>query len=293
MPNFADHDTYRILASRTLMHVRDWHGDGPPVLFLHGFTANSLLALRLGRLLSPQRRLIAPDLRGRGKSDIPFGEYGVEIHLKEISALINRLRLDKVVLAGHSFGAMLAVFLAARMPEHVESLILFDGGVLPDPLAAQALDAYYSTLNYHYASEEDYIGRFRQSPLYQPWTPELEYLVRSNLYAQPDGTFTRSVPRYVVETERTPANLAIWETLPNQYPSIACPVLVVRAGMGVISTDDPVISDAVLEKLKQALPQAKAVTIPEAAHTSLLTIPSPNRDQAILEFLKVHVNTKK
>mgnify|MGYP001277126051 CR=1 FL=1 len=106
------HDTYRVLASRTLIHVRDWAGASPPVLFLHSITANSLLALTLGEILSPHRRLIAPDLRGRGKSDAPFGEYGAGIHIREMITVMDSLRIERLVIAGHSFGAMLAVLLA-------------------------------------------------------------------------------------------------------------------------------------------------------------------------------------
>ena len=65
-----DYSSYRVLAGRIQMRVLDWPGDGPPVLFLHGFSANALASLRLGKLLVNRRRVLAPDLRGRGQSDI-------------------------------------------------------------------------------------------------------------------------------------------------------------------------------------------------------------------------------
>src|SRR3954453_2734041 len=97
-----DYNSYRVLAGRIRMHVMDWPGQGTPVLFLHGFTANGLAALPLGNLLMNRHRLIAPDLRGRGLSDMPFGEYGVQTHLKDVLCCLDRLEVDRVVVSGHS-----------------------------------------------------------------------------------------------------------------------------------------------------------------------------------------------
>src|SRR5438045_2004073 len=85
----TDYSSYRVLAGRIRMNVLDWPGEGPPVLFLHGFSANGLASLRLGKLLVNRRRLLAPDLRGRGHSDMPFGEYGIPVHVKDVMACLD------------------------------------------------------------------------------------------------------------------------------------------------------------------------------------------------------------
>ncbi len=282
----ADYDSYRVLAGRIRMHVMDWQGDDPPVVFLHSFTANGLAALPLGNLLVEQRRLIAPDLRGRGFSDMPFGEYGIQVHINDVLTCMDRLGVERFVAAGHSFGATVSVFLAAQFPERVCGLMLFDGGAIPNTTAIEYLDAYYDSLQYHYASADDYIDRYRRAPLYQPWTPELEMLVRSNLFQQPDGTFFRRVPRFVVDADRRVEQLETWNQLPSLYKQINCPVLILRAGMGVVSAEDQVLSDEVIATMLEGMPMAGVVTIAEAGHTSLLTIPSAERDTAILAFLK-------
>src|SRR6058998_483365 len=110
----AEYASYRLLTGRIRMHVMDWMGDEPPVLFLHGFTANGLAALRVGDLLCGYRRVIAPDLRGRGKSDMPGSDYGINTHLADLTALVDRLGIGQFVLAGHSFGATISVHLAAQ-----------------------------------------------------------------------------------------------------------------------------------------------------------------------------------
>jgi pimeloyl-ACP methyl ester carboxylesterase len=281
----AEYANYRQQAGRIRMRVLDWSGDGPPVLFLHGFTANGLAALRIGDLLYGHRRLIAPDLRGRGKSDMPVGEYGINTHLADVMGLLDRLGIDQFVAAGHSFGATLSVFLAAQCLDRVRGLMLFDGGAVPSPLAVQLLDHYYSTLQYSYPDAETYVNRFKESALYQPWTDELEILIRSNLYAQPDGSFMRNVPRYVVNADRRAGQMDAWAQLPDCYRQIECPVLIVRAGLGIMGKADQILNDEVIGTMLEGLPQAQIVTVEAAGHTSLLSIPSERRDRAILEFL--------
>jgi pimeloyl-ACP methyl ester carboxylesterase len=283
----ADFSTYRVLAKRTLIHLRDWAGGAPPVVFLHSFSGNGLLALRLGNLIAPQRRLLAPDLRGRGKSDAPFGDYSLKMHLTEVMAVLDRLKIEKFVIAGHSFGAMLSVFLAASQPERVQGLILFDGGASPEPAALQLLENYYDHLRYHYATIEEYTRRFEESPLYQPYTTELDQLIRSNLSQQPDGTYTRTIARYVVETERNSENWSVWQSLPQQYGKVRCPALIVRAGRGVFTEQDVVLSEATATHMAAQLGNARVVTVAEAGHTTLMTMPSTTRDEAISQFLQL------
>ncbi len=281
----ADYDSYRVLAGRVRMYVRDWPGDNPPVLFLHGFSNNGLAALNLGKLLAYRRRVIAPDLRGRGDTDMPFGDYGIPTHLRDVTALLDRLDVGQFVASGHSMGAVISVFLAAQFPDRVTGLILLDGGAVPAPFAMQMFDAYYDNLQYHYASVDTYVERFKQSPQYQPWTDELDKLVRSNLIQQPDGTYTRRVSRYVINAERRPDYIDLWNQLPDLYPRITCPILIVRAGMGIVGKDDQVLSDSVVATMLEGMPTARVVTIQQAGHTSLLTIPSEERDAALLQFL--------
>jgi pimeloyl-ACP methyl ester carboxylesterase len=283
----TDHNTYRVMAHRIRMFVRDWPGDSPPILFLHHFTGNSIQALRLARLLNGRRRLIAPDLRGRGKTDMPFGEYGIQAHLREIVGCLDRLKIGRCVVAGHSFGANLAVFLAAQHPQRVSGLILYDGGAFPSQAARQLLNFYYDNLQYKYPSLEDYIERYRSQPIYQPWTEELELLVRSNLHRQPDGTYIRNIARFVIDSDRRNEHIESWRRLEDMHPQIACPVLVLRAGLGITGPNDQVLDDATLEVMQNGMPHAEIVTIPQAGHTTIVTMPSPERDAAIERFLGV------
>ena len=198
---------------------------------------------------------------------------------------MDRLGVERFVASGHSMGATICVFLAAQFPERVAGLILFDGGAIPGELAIQMLNAYYDSIQYHYPSVEAYVERFRNTPTYQPWTEELEALVRSNLYQQPDGTYIRQVPRYVIDADRRAENVQTWQQLPELYRRIDCPALILRAGMGLIGPEDRVLPDETVANMLDAMRSAKLVTIEQAGHTGLITTPSQERDAAILDFL--------
>jgi len=281
----ADFSSKRILTDKLRMHVLEWAGAEPPIVFLHHFTGNSLSALTLGELLAGKRRLIAPDLRGRGQSDMPAGDYGIALHVKDVMTCLDRMGVDQFVAAGHSFGATISLFMAAQYPQRVSGLILFDGGAMPSEEAIQFFEGYYDTLQYRYESDAAYVARYRNAPLYQPWTDALERLVRSNLYQQPDGTFIRRVPRYVLDADRRSEQLETWKGLPELYPQVACPVLVLRAEMGIMGVEDQLLPDPVIATMQAGMPTSTVVTIMGAGHTSLLTIPSRERDEAILNFL--------
>ncbi len=88
--------------------VRDWPGKGPGLVCVHGLTANHTSWESLADALSPDHRMIAYDLRGRGGSDKPSKGYSLEIHAKDLGALLDHFDLPSAVIMGHSLGAALA-----------------------------------------------------------------------------------------------------------------------------------------------------------------------------------------
>ena len=105
-------------------------GSEPPLLLVHGFTDTS----RSFSLLAPHLsgpRLIMPDLRGHGGSQAGEG-YGTADFADDIAGLIQRLRLDRPIVVGHSLGGMVSMMLAARHPELVGGLVIVASTLKPD-----------------------------------------------------------------------------------------------------------------------------------------------------------------
>jgi len=109
------------------MNVAVWEGDGPPILALHGLTSTHHTWGRLAADL-PRRNIIAPDLRGRGRSMAMGGPYGLPNHARDVTGLIDEMNLSGIVLVGHSMGAFIAPMVARRARERVTRCVLLDGG---------------------------------------------------------------------------------------------------------------------------------------------------------------------
>ena len=108
-----------------------------PVLALHGWLDNAASFELLAPLLS-DCRVVAPDLAGHGRSGHrpPSGSYNIWDDLPDLLLLADSLGWQRFHLLGHSRGAIVALLLAAAMPERVLSLCLLDA-TLPEPMKEQ------------------------------------------------------------------------------------------------------------------------------------------------------------
>jgi pimeloyl-ACP methyl ester carboxylesterase len=92
------------------LHVREWgKADGPPILFIHGWSQNHLCwARQYESALAGEFRLVACDLRGHGMSEAPLepGHYtDGKLWAEDVAAIIEELGLGRPVLVGWSYGA--------------------------------------------------------------------------------------------------------------------------------------------------------------------------------------------
>ncbi len=102
--------------------------DGRPVIALHGWLDNAASFARLAPRLSGLR-IVALDLAGHGHSDHrPAGAaYAIWDHVHDVLQVAEQFGWSRFALLGHSMGAIVAVLLAAALPERVERLALIDG----------------------------------------------------------------------------------------------------------------------------------------------------------------------
>jgi lipase len=156
------------------LHVHEYGPvDGMPLLAIHGITSSSRVWEPLARAL-PDRRILAPDLRGRGRSrDLP-PSTGLRHHADDLAALLDERALGPVPVVGHSMGAFVAVALAAARPDLVASLLLVDGGypltrppgVSDDDLAGTVLGPIAERLAREFPSREAYRDFWRRHPAF-------------------------------------------------------------------------------------------------------------------------------
>lgn len=112
--------------------VYAYSDDAPPgaptVVMLHGFTGSKENWYPLARELRGRYRLLVPDLPGWGESErLPSTDYGFVAQAGRVGAFVRALAPEgPVVLLGHSMGGGIAALVAAREPDAVARLGLFD-----------------------------------------------------------------------------------------------------------------------------------------------------------------------
>ena len=103
----------------------DVRGDGPALLLIHGYPLDRSIWAHQVATLSGWRR-IAPDLRGLGLSDAPAGEYSMAKYADDMAGLLDRLKIERAVIAGMSMGGYIAFEMMRRHRHRVAGLILAD-----------------------------------------------------------------------------------------------------------------------------------------------------------------------
>ncbi len=142
----------RFLATRVgRMHVLDSTGSGalPPIVILHGLSANAICYAGLVKRFSPHcRRVIAPDMPSHGFSDTPPGGLSTKAMETAMCEVLDRVlgeTNEPAILVGNSMGGLAAVRYANHRPERVAGLALVSPGGAPMP--APAFAAFLRTFN--------------------------------------------------------------------------------------------------------------------------------------------------
>jgi pimeloyl-ACP methyl ester carboxylesterase len=117
------------------LHVREWGKvDGPPILFIHGWSQNHLCwDKQYESTLRDEFRLVAFDLRGHGMSQAPPGpgHYTDDrLWADDLAAIIDRLGLERAVLVGWSYGAfVICDYIRAYGQDRVAAINFVEGAV--------------------------------------------------------------------------------------------------------------------------------------------------------------------
>lgn len=169
------------------LHYLEYKGDGPTIILMHGLTANAhafdgLIAAGL----SPSFNVISIDLRGRGQSDKPDTGYTMMDHAKDIIGLLDKLKMDKVIMGGHSFGALLSLYLATHFPERVQKLLILDAAAKMHENTREMLGPSLSRLGQTYLSQEYYIDKVKQAPYLDFWNEEIANYYKADIKINDD-----------------------------------------------------------------------------------------------------------
>lgn len=183
------------------LHYLDFEGTGPTLILTHGLSANAhafdgLIAAGL----APTFRVISVDLRGRGLSDKPITGYTMKEHAEDIIGLMDALGIEKSIIGGHSFGALLTFYLAFHYPNRIEKLILLDAAARLHPLTKDMLGASLSRIGQTFPSFESYLEKVKSGGYINYWEDTMESYYRADVVENEDGSVTqRSTPENIME----------------------------------------------------------------------------------------------
>ena len=252
---------------------------GTVVLALHGMTSSHMAYRTVARELGLNARpmcLLAPDLRGRGRSAHLPEPYGFAVHVADLLAVLDHVGADRAVLVGHSMGCDVAARFAVDHPERVAAVVLLDGGlpVLAENVASDDGEdeegdehGLLERLELTFATVEEYVAYWRSHPALQSaWNDDIETFVRGDFVEDDDGV------RCVVKMRAVlwdMANLSFDGLTRGAATRVRAPVRLMRAERGLFD-DDPVIPLSDLVEFLRRYPQITVELVPDVNHFTLV-----------------------
>jgi pimeloyl-ACP methyl ester carboxylesterase len=247
----------RASVNGTELHYRDSGASKDVVLLLHAFPLHSGMWSRQIAALEKRHRVVAPDYRGLGKSNVPPEASTMELLAQDVRALLQHLRIERAGVAGLSMGGYLAFELYRQAPG------LFRGLALCDTRAGADSEEGKATRE-----------KFAKTAIEKGTTWVADEMVPKLLRPQPDPEVVKEVRTLI--SQGTPAGVAAAQRgmarRPDSAPTlatIACPTLV------IVGEQDGLTPPAESEKMAAAVKGAKLVKVPKAGHLANIENPEP------------------
>lgn len=183
------------------LHYLDSESVGQTVILMHGLTANAhafdgLLKEGLGK----KYRIISVDLRGRGESDKPTEGYTMKDHAQDILGLMDVLGVEKCIVGGHSFGALLTFYMAFHHAERIEKMLLLDAAARLHPQTKEMLIPALSRIGQTYPSFDTYLEKVKSGAYMTYWEDTMLNYYQADVQTNEDGSVTqRSTPENMTE----------------------------------------------------------------------------------------------
>lgn len=254
---------------RGLAATAELAGDGPPVLFVHGFPLDRTMWRPVASALTGWRR-VAPDLRGLGLSEGSDDGYTMAEYADDLAALLDTLRIPGAVVCGLSMGGYVAFEFLRRHPDRVRALVLADTRAAPDDADARTKrDAMIARIRRDGPGflADEMLPRLL-GPATMQTMPDVVRQVRGMMTAQP--------------AEGLVGALTAMRDRPDSQPmlgGITVPTLVIHG------SDDQLIPVAEARAMAEAIPGAHFAAIPAAGHLAPVE-QAVNTGRVIREFLE-------
>lgn len=235
------------------------HGEGMPVLFLHGWMM-SRKAWSFQEPLSALVRVITLELRGHGDSREP--EFSYDSCVKDISELLAHLKIDRAVVCGWSMGAQIALRCYSSMSRKVAGMVLVGG----TPCFCRQSDYAYGVpqsevrsmarrlmRDYKATAGEFFKGMFSEGEITKA---ELVRIASRAVGRLPDYPVAASALKALIDSD-----------LRSLLPEVSAPVLLIHG------TDDKICLPGASEYMSSIIPETSLELLADTGHAPFLSRP--------------------
>jgi pimeloyl-ACP methyl ester carboxylesterase len=244
-------------------------GNGPPVVFVHGFTLDMRMWDDQVAPLATSHRVLRYDLRGFGASSNPTVGESFS-HVDDLLALLDHLGIERAAVVGLSMGGWVAQEFALKYPDSVSAVILVDsvlGGRPWSPEASAPLESFFRL-----GAE----GRLDEG--------------KAVWLAAPIFACSRRIAPVAARLEEMVREYGCWELLNedpqlpldppaiDRLPEIAAPTLI------IVGEEDILDFHEIAARFAAEIPGARTVVLPDAGHMANMDAPDAF-NRVLLDFL--------
>jgi pimeloyl-ACP methyl ester carboxylesterase len=265
------------------LHFLDYEGTGPTVILMHGLTANAhAFDGLIEEGLSPTFRVLSIDLRGRGESYQPEQGYSIKDHANDLLGLLDVLHISSAIIGGHSFGALLTLYLAANYPCRVEKLILLDAAARMHPNTKEMLAPALSRLGQCFPSFHAYVEKVKKAPYLHFWDEQMLSYYKADVKENKDGS-VMPIPQPAHMSEAV--NSVLGYPWMDYIQAIEKPAILIN-GPGVYTMDAALLPEDNAKETAGLMKNCRYIKVAGNHQTMLYGKGANEIVQAIKSFLK-------
>jgi non-heme chloroperoxidase len=192
----SPHQSDFVSANGIRLHYLDWGGNGPALLFLAGMGCNAHIFDRFAPRFTGRFHVLALTRRGHGQSDHPETGYDIDTLTGDIRSFLDALKIDQVILAGHSLAGVELSHFAALHPDRLLKLVYLDAAfyrntpefkrMLAENPLTRIKNPFLDVVAY---SPQDYFSGLKKAfpSLAEIWGSEIEEQGLHEITLQSDG----------------------------------------------------------------------------------------------------------
>lgn len=270
--SLEEHGHYYQSTDGLRLFYREFGADNSvtPVICLPGLTRNSRDFIEFAEHLAGDRRVLAPDFRGRGFSehDQNWENYHPLTYVQDVWTLLDKLGVDKVIVIGTSLGGLCAMVMAAQAAERVAGVVMNDIGPEINPAGIERVQAYTGKTPPVKSWDE---AAAQAKEIYGEWLPGLDDAAWHKLAWRGFREDANGIPRLDIDPNIGEAVRKVGPQKGDPWALFDAlhdiPVVLLWGVMSDILTID------IVEKMRARKPDLEVVEVADRGHVPLLDEP--------------------